>query len=91
MIIYRIYIISLFISDMLELIEDKEDIDYAEENIIRQVCSWLLITTELVVEIKPENNSGPYQVFCTINLRKKRVCIFVSLMLKNVIPISPSG
>lgn len=44
---------------MLELIEDKEDIDYAEENIIRQVCSWLLITTELVVEIKPENNSGP--------------------------------
>ena len=45
---------------MLELIEDKEDIDYAEENIIRQVCSWLLITTELVVEIKPENNSGPY-------------------------------
>lgn len=60
MIIYRIYIISLFISDMLELIEDKEDIDYAEENIIRQVCSWLLITTELVVEIKPENNSGQY-------------------------------
>lgn len=60
MIIYRIYIISLFISDMLELIEDKEDIDYAEENIIRQVCSWSLITTELVVEIKPENNSGPY-------------------------------
>lgn len=59
MIIYRIYIISLFISDMLELIEDKEDIDYAEENIIRQVCSWLLLTTELVVEIKPENNSGP--------------------------------